>query len=251
MDQSNSEKHTILLDKSLFFSKRFFRAAAVCSFVSVITTLGLIFLPLGYPAAHNLDERLFREAHPVYRLYLWIYFAHPFFTLTAALAAGVNLARRAAGIALAGFMFFFIWGFTEMAQQSLSLVARHQLWSAAYAQAADPASRESIAGYLNGLNAVWDSLYALIVVAFLLGNVLYAVACWRASGLTRYVSWGYWAASVLTLFYVGEAFGQNFAPALVDWAYPAIQPLARGLIGVWLWRTGDVVFGLYHPSAVG
>jgi hypothetical protein len=58
----------------------------------------------------------------VYTAYLWIYFVHPFFTLTAALAAAVTLARRSAGAALAGFMFFFIWGFTEMVQQSLTTV---------------------------------------------------------------------------------------------------------------------------------
>jgi hypothetical protein len=26
---------------------------------------------------------------------------------------------------------------------------------------------------------------------------------------------------------------------LANWSYPAIQPLARVLIGVWLWRAAD------------
>lgn len=246
IDSLSAAQSRLLVDDRLLFSKRFFRIAAVCSFVSALTTLGLIFLHFGYPAASNLEERMFREAHPVYRLYLWVAFTHPFFTLTAALAVGVNLARRAAGIALAGFTFFFIWGSTEIVQQSLTLVGRHQVWSNAYARAVDPASRATIANYVTGLDAVSESLYAVIVVTFLLGNLFYAIASWGGTGLIRYVSCAYLAASTLTFFYVGEAFGQRFAPSLVDWAYPAIQPLARGLIGVWLWRTGDVQFGIHR-----
>lgn len=227
----------------MHFSRRFFRVVAVCSFVSAFTTLGLIFLHRWFPAASTLEERVLREAHPVYRFYLWVYFVHPFFTLSAALGAGVSLARRSAGAALAGFMFFFIWGFTEMAQQALTLVARHQLWSTAYLQAADETSRAAVGSYLNGFGAIWNSLYALIVVAFLLANLLYAIASWKGPGLARYVSWAYGAASALTVINVASAFGREIAPALDDWLYPLIQPAARTLIGVWLWRTGDVQFG--------
>ena len=226
----------------MLFSRDFFRAAALCSFVSAFTTLGLIFLHHWYPAAQSLEERVAREAHPVYTAYLWIYFVHPFFTLTAALAAAINLARRSAGTALTGFMFFFIWGFTEMAQQSLTLIARHQIWSAAYRRTSDEASRAAIANFLQGYDAVWDGLYALIVVAFLLANLLYGIAAWKGPELTRYVSWAYLAAAFLGIFTVGSGLGWWNEPAAVDWIYPLIQPAARAFIGVWLWRTGPIDF---------
>ena len=224
----------------MLFRSKFFKTAALCSFVSAFTTLGLIFLHYWFPSAHNLEERIARDSNPVYAGYLWIYFVHPFFVLTAALAAGVSLARRAAGAALAGFMFFFIWGFSEMVQQALTLIARHQLWSPAYGKAADDASRAMIAAYIGGLDAIWDSLYALLVVAFLLANLLYAIAGWREDGLGRYVSWCYLAAALLTVFNVAAGFNWINEPSFVDWMYPLIQPAARALIGVWLWRTEDV-----------
>jgi hypothetical protein len=223
----------------MLFSRNFFRSAGLCSFVSAFTTLGLIFLHHWYPAAQTLEERVAREAHPVYTAYLWVYFVHPFFTLTAALAAAVNLARRSAGAALAGFMFFFICGFTEMVQQSLTLIARHQIWSAAYRHAADEPSRAAIANFLRGFDAVWNGLFALIVVAFFLANLLYGIAAWKGPGLTRYVSWAYLAAAFLGVFTVAEGFGQEI-PGVVDWMYPLIQPAARAFIGVWLWRTEPI-----------
>jgi hypothetical protein len=222
------------------FSRTFFRAAAVCSFVSVFTTLCLIFLYHFFPSAETLEARVARDSHPVYAAYLWIYFAHPFFVLTAAFAAGVKLIPRAAGAALTGFMFFFVWGFSEMLQQALTLVARHHTWSPAYTGAADDASRAAVATYLNGFGAVWDSLYALIVVAFMIANILYALASWRGAGLTRSVSWGYWAASFLSIFTVASGFGWDLETQVVSWLYPLIQPAARALIGVWLWRTGPL-----------
>jgi hypothetical protein len=224
----------------MLFSRNFFRAAGLCSFVSAFTTLGLIFLHHWYPAALNIEERVAREAHPVYTAYLWIYFVHPFFTLTAALAAAVNLARRSAGAALAGFMFFFIWGFTEMAQQSLTLIVRHQIWSAAYRHAADEPSRAAIATFLRGFEAVWNGLFALIVVAFFLANLLYGIAAWKGAGLTRYVSWAYLGAVFVSVFTVAEGFGWEIQPGIDDWIYPLIQPAARAFIGVWLWRTGPI-----------
>jgi hypothetical protein len=224
----------------MIFSRNFFRVAALCSFISVPTTLCLIFLPHLFPKAATIEAQIARDAHPVYVIYLWGSFVHPFFTLVAALGASICLARNSAGAAIAGVLFFSIWGFSEMLQQSLVLIARHQIWSEAYRRVGDPASHAAIANYLQGSAAVSDSLYALIVTAFLLANLLYAIASWRSEGLTRYVSWGYAAATFLSIFTVLTGFGLNLDSAVVSWLYPLIQPAARTLIGVWLWRTESI-----------
>jgi hypothetical protein len=49
------------------FSRIFFRAAAVCSFLSAITTLLLIFLPRLYTPVVSFDDRIRRLIHAVGR----------------------------------------------------------------------------------------------------------------------------------------------------------------------------------------
>ncbi len=50
----------------------------------------------------------------------------------------------------------------------------------------------------------------------------------------------YFAAALLTaLIILVELGGPGLPPAIGFWIYPLIQPLARTLIGVWLWRHRD------------
>ena len=65
--------------------RMFYRVAALCSIASAITTLGLIFLPGVLPSAEDFAARMARVDEPVYRLYAWVYFTHPFLVVTAAL----------------------------------------------------------------------------------------------------------------------------------------------------------------------
>jgi hypothetical protein len=85
-------------------------------------------------------------------------------------------------------------------------------------------------------------MYFLLIVGFCVGNALYAVALWRRRpGLSRLVGALYAAAALLTLqIIVVEVGGAQLLPDALDfWLYPLIQPLARTLIGVWLWTHAD------------
>ena len=64
---------------------------------------------------------------------------------------------------------------------------------------------------------------------------------WRRRGLSRVVGGFYAAAAALTLqFVIVELGGGQLLPdAIGFWVYPLIQPLARTLIGVWLWKHAD------------
>ena len=63
----------------------------------------------------------------------------------------------------------------------------------------------------------------------------------RGRGLSRVVAAFYGAAAALTLqIIIVEVGGGQLLPDAVDfWLYPLIQPLARTLIGVWLWMHRD------------
>ena len=171
---------------------------------------------------------------PAYGVRSWAYLIHPFLVTTAAFGVAVRLHRAAPALMLTGFLGFCVWGVTEAAQQTFTLFAFDR-WRVAYL-AADEAVRSTMALRVAIYDGVWDAMYALILIAFLIANVLYGAATLRARGLARALGVLYLGAALLTLVILIREVGVN-VPSQVDaWSYPVIQPLARTLIGVWLWR---------------
>jgi hypothetical protein len=221
------------------FSRRFYRAAAVCSAISAATTLMLIFLPRVYGPISDFDARIAAVHHPAYVLRSWAYLAHPFLVLAAAVGVAAARRRAAPGAAVAGFLGFQLWAFTEAGQQALTLTAFDR-WRRAY-PAADESLRALLRTQIATYDALWDAMYVLLLIGFLLGNVFLGAAVWRSQGLGRVVGVLFFAAAVLTLFNLfGEFGGPALPPPLDTWLYPALQPAARLLIALFLWRTpGD------------
>jgi len=221
------------------FTPSFYRFAALCSIASAITTLCLIFLPGMLTPAEDCAARMARVNDPVYRLYAWVYFAHPFLVVTAALAVAMRLRREAASLLIPGLVAFALWGATEAGQQALTLLAFNP-WRLAWL-AGDPAVRATMEVRTAMYDGVWNALYFLLIVGFFIANALYAVAMWRRRGLSRVVGAFYAAAALLTLqIIVVEVGGGQLLPDSIEfWVYPLVQPLARTLIGVWLWKHRD------------
>lgn len=157
--------------------------------------------------------------------------------LAAALGVAAALRRRA-GLIVPGFLGFVLWAFTEAAQQTLTLTSFHR-WARAW-PAADAATRETLRAQIATYDALWDAMFLLLLVGFLFGNVLYGLACLRELGLTRVLGYFYFGAAFLTLAGIsGEVGGPTLPPFASTWLYPLLQPAARLLIGVWLWRASD------------
>lgn len=224
---------------SMQFTQSFYRFAAICSFVSAITTLGLIFLPGMLTPADDFAARMARVNEPAYRLYAWVYFTHPFLVVAAALAVAMRLRREAASLVIPGLLAFALWGATEAGQQALTLFAFNP-WRLAWLSG-DPVVRATMDVRTAVYDGVWNAMYFLLIVGFFVANALYAVALWRRRGLSRVVGGFYGAAAALTLqIIIVEVGGGQLLPDAIDfWVYPLIQPVARTLIGVWLWRHSD------------
>ncbi|HEV3409588.1 MAG TPA: hypothetical protein VG095_04805, partial [Chthoniobacterales bacterium] len=217
------------------FTPSFYRAAAVCSVLSAITTLLLIFLPKFYGPATSFEHRLALVHHPLFQLRAWAYLLHPFLVMTAALGVAAALRRIAANTVVPGFLGFLLWGFTEAAQQTLTLTVFRR-WAVQFA-AADAATRETLRNNIGIYDAIWDAMFLLLLFGFLAANILYALATLRGVGLTRVLSFFYFGAAFLTLIGISaELQGPTLPPLLSTWLYPLLQPAARVLIGVWLWR---------------
>ena len=221
------------------FTPAFYRFAAILSVASAVTTLGLIFLPGMMAPTDDFAARMARVNDPVYRLYAWVYFTHPFLVVTAALAVAMRLRREAASLVVPGLLAFLLWGSTEAAQQALSLFAFNP-WRIAWL-AGDADVRATMEARTATYDGLWNAMYFLLIVGFFIANALYAVAMWRRGGLSRVVGAFYAAAAALTLqIIVVEVGGAQLLPDALDfWLYPLVQPLARTLIGVWLWRHAD------------
>jgi hypothetical protein len=227
------------------FSARFYRAAAIASVLSALTTLGLIFLPRFYPPVPDFDARMALGTDAAYVLRSWIYLIHPFFVFTAALAVAARCRVRAGGAASLGLAGFALWAATEAGQQALTKVALDRTWRAAW-PTADALAREVIRNHVAFYDVVWDAMFLLLLIGFLAGNVLLGVAVARtvkseSSATTRMGSLGFWvagvlwAAAALTFLILLPELG---GPAVsgTGWLYPLIQPAGRTLIGIWLWR---------------
>lgn len=226
------------------FSSRFFRCAAIASLLSALTTLAFIFLPRLYPPIADFDARMALGSNGAYVLRSWIYLLHPFLVFTAALAVAVRCRVHSGGAAALGLAGFALWAATEAGQQTLTKVLVDRTWRVAW-PAADAAARELIQHHYAVYDLVWDALYFLLLIGFFAGNLLLGTAvattlrrdpqAANADPLSRWVPHAFWAAAALTLVLLVREFGGPMLPG-TDFLYPLLQPAARALIGVWLWR---------------
>lgn len=214
---------------------RFYRVAAICSFISVATTLGLIFLPDLFQPAPDFAARMGRVHEFPYLLRAWIYLLHPFMVFTAALGIALAVRRQAPVLALAGMAGFTLWAFNEAGQQTLTLFAFDR-WRVAW-HTGDEAMRAALQVNAVMYDGLWDGMYMLLLIGFAIGNACLGVALLYSAGLARVVGGFLLAACLLTVLLFLNEIGLRLLPGTgLDWLYPLMQPLGRALIGVWLWR---------------
>ena len=215
----------------------FYRIAGIASILSAVTTLGLIFLPEFFAAQpESLTGRMQRVTDPVYQLRAWTYFVHPFLAFTAALGVALAMRYRSPALALAGLLGFFLWAITEAGQQSLTLFAFDD-WRRAFL-AGDPAVQATMEVRAAIYDGLWEAAYSLLLFGIILGSAFYAAMLLRLPDrLPRVVGAFYALAAIQSvLLQSGELGGPLLPESLAYWVYPATQPLARILIGLWLLR---------------
>lgn len=216
------------------FGIGFYRTGAVCSALSAITTLLLIFLPELYAPTEGFAGRMSRVSDPAYVVRSWIYLLHPFLVLAAAITLAMRIRRRNSAAAVVAILGFVLWGFTEAAQQTLTLFAFDE-WRAAYASA-DAATRAQIATNTLFYDGLWNAMYVLLLIGFGFGNLAFGVAMSRSRGMGRIVGYFFFAACVLTFLNLLPELGGPALPAAIStWLYALIQPAGRAILAAWLW----------------
>jgi hypothetical protein len=214
----------------------FLRVAAACWAVSALTTLGLIFLPYFYLPLDGADPAR-RLLDPIYMTRVGVALVHPLIVLVGVL--GVVAARLAVapGWAVAGGVFFLVWAAVEAVQQALTLVTLNWTWRAEYLHAADPIARERLGAWITAFDGISDGLFFVLLIAFVIANLFFALAVWDRPLVQRLVAIGFLVAAGLGVISALTSFGAGVLPdAVMAVLYPLLQPPARLLTGVWIWR---------------
>lgn len=231
-------------------SPQLYRAAAICSMLSAVTTLMIIFLPGFYTGLEGFEARMLRVTHPLYTWRAWGAFIHPFLAAFAAFAVALRLRRQAPELLAVGLLMFLLWLGVEATQHAVTLMA-FDPWRLAWLRG-DEAVRGTMALRTAIYDGIWDSLYFVVLVAFLIANFCYAAATLRQRGLTRVLGVFYCLAALLTAYLISTTLGGPALPEAVEfWIYPLTQPLARALIGVWLWRHAEETRSLLREQLQG
>ena len=226
------------------FSPTFYRVAGIASILSVATTLMLIFLPQFFaPVADGIPGRMQLVADPLYQFRAWAYQVHPFLVFTACLGLAAACRRVSPALALGGILAFGLWAITEAAQQSLTLFAFDD-WRRAWL-AGDEAVRSSINVRVAVYDGLWEAAYSLLLFGIILGSAFFAAVLLRLRDTLSRVLGALFALAAFqsVLIQSGELGGPVLPESLAFWIYPATQPLARLLLGIWLLRvarTGEL-----------
>jgi hypothetical protein len=215
------------------------RVAAVCAALTAFTTFLLWLLPRFVAPTPDFAARVALHENGWYMARLWVNFAHNWLALFGYIGVAAILARRAPGHAAGGLAMFAIWATTELIGIAIIIFGVNRTWRAAYA-AAGEAERASLRTLLTGWDAVWDGMFFVLLVAFLLGSLLYGLAALQGHGLERLVGWLLLGGAALTLLIMaGEYAGVGWANQISDATYPVLQPASRLLMGVWIWRAAE------------
>jgi len=219
---------------------RFIRFGAICSVLLAVTTFLLWLLPQYVEAATTFEARLALANNPFYIGRLWVNFTHMFLGFAAYLAVYMVLSEKARGFAALGMGFYFIWVLVELLALSINLFAVNAAWRAGYA-GAGPEQQAMFKSFLAWWPGVWDGLYFLLALAYLLGSLVFGGLAILERGFTRVIGALLLLGGAISAgFLIGGYGGPSWPEEIAGTIYPVAQPLARAITGWWLWRMAAI-----------
>ena len=211
-------------------------AGSAFAFLSAVTTFLLWLLPRLYASPQTFEDAVNLHQNPYYMARLWVNFGHIFFALVAYGATAWVLYRVAPALASFGYLCFVLWGLTELLGVTVNIFAVNRTWRAAFSDASTEVQR-SIQANIAAFDAVWDAMFFLLLVAFLLGSACFGLAALRGDAISKGVGLLFLLAVPLTAgIIVGGYTRVSVFNTVVTVIYPILQPMSRGLLGYWLWR---------------
>jgi len=122
-------------------SVSFMRVASICAFLTVLTTIGVHWLPRLWENAVTFDAQVQLRHNAIYVGQRWMVLAHCGLVVISMAPVALLLTGTARLIAMFGFGSYIMFAFVEMLRTSLSIFAVNRAWRSGYEQASDDAAR--------------------------------------------------------------------------------------------------------------
>ena len=215
-------------------SKSFLQATGIAGLIAGVLTLGIVLLPQFYDAPTSLAERIALHENDLYHARQWFSFLNVFAILAVGWGLAAHRLRASPGAASTGMLFLLFYGAAELLGRSALIFARDYRWMHELAHAEGP-RRAELLQLIEGFDGIWAGWFVLILITFTLATSLLGWSARGGGGLQRATSWLLFAASALAAITLLSAVVPGLqAPA--GWAYPAIQPPSRLVMGAFLLR---------------
>ncbi len=213
------------------------KIAGIAAIATAITTFLLWLLPKLYDYPSDINESVLLVNNPYYMGRLWVNFFHIPLAITAYFGLAYKLRERELPKVILGMIWFLIWGIVEMVGVSGTIFAVNKTWRANY-PAASESVQEMLQANIDYYSTIWNSMFFVLLIAFLLGTLFFGWATWKGKGLEKILSYLFWLAVPLTLLIILSGyFGMSGLDKLVDMTYPVLQPVSRFVLGVFLLKS--------------
>jgi hypothetical protein len=221
-------------------TKKFFIMVGICSLLSAIGVLLLAYLPS--PEIDGFEAQVMLYTNEIYLLKLWISFFHHQLAGIAIIGIVVVLYKKYPELIIRGALFYFMWAFTEIAQQAYMIDAVNQILRPQYSNATDEATKAVLKTHLLGVNAVWDTMYFIYIYGLALGSILLGVGLTKSDKLGRWLGYSFIFLGLFNFAYFIRWYvpGMEHLSPPTEWllanVLPHLQPIVYVALGVWLFQ---------------
>ncbi len=218
-------------------SPAFIKVASICAILTALTTVAVHWLPDLWSSATTFESRVQLRHNAIYMGRFWIVLMHCILVVISMAAIPMLLGGTPRLIAMFGFGSYVLFAFVEMLRTSLSIFAVNRAWRSGYETSTDEMQRRAFRSALDVFGGVNDALFFLFLLAFTAGLFCYGIALLSNTGIDQRIAYLFLFWGILNLpgliavMLENESLGAPF-----DWVGRYFQPVARLLIGLWLWN---------------
>lgn len=218
--------------------KQFLVCAGIAAIVTALTTLGVHLISF---SAVTFEERLLLARDPLYNAQKWMIIVHCLMVIFS--MYGVSLIARAwhGPFTALGFLFFTVFGIAEIGRM-FSVFGYLNPLRERYLATDDEAVHQILTLQIEAFGGISLTIFLMFITAFALGNLFFGLALRKASGMDRWVAYGFLLWALLTFLAMGNTFWESSAlGSIVDACNTVYQPVIRLLIGMWLLRKSRIL----------
>jgi hypothetical protein len=220
-------------------SPAFMRVESISALLTALTTVAVHWLPDLWENLTTFESRVQLRHNVIYLGRFWVVLLHCVLVVISMAAIPLLLTGTPRLIAMFGFGSYVMFAFVEMLRTSLSIFAVNRAWRAGYETSSDEMQRRAFRAAVDNFSGVNDALFFLFFLAFTVGLFCYGFALLSSSGMDQRVALLFLLWGILNLpGLIGTIVGNESLGAPFDWVGRYFQPMARLLIGLWLWNIG-------------